>query len=219
MRNLESMKERFLRNRNKETDRRAMAAWLELPRHLLKNIVKYLPLRDKINVSLTCKSWFIAGREYLEKVEINGSSPYGGSWMQYNKQCKLDKEYDLGRQLDITESNLAKETSKLISNLVGCTDGIKSLSIDCTFITTADIRKIIHSQRALEKLTIWNCTVHAVRSPKVSLFVEIVNGIVRHQQSLKSIDISLRLKKLQLHSHISLMCLGLVAAKVSISQT
>ena len=180
-----------LGNRNKETVWEAMAAWQELPDLLLKNIVKYLPLRDKVNVSLTCKSWFIYGREHFEKVQIDGSSPYGGSWIEYNK---LVLETNL---LDKTDSTLAMETSKLISNLVRCTDSIKSLSIDCTFITTDDLSELIHSQRALKELKIWNCPVPGVRSLEVSLFEEIIKGIVQHQTSLKSIDIALRVTESQ----------------------
>ena len=184
------MKAHFLEIKPKQgTALQAMAAWIELPDPLLKNIVKYLSLRDKINVSFTCKSWFIDGREHFEKVELDGSSTYGGSWIENNKRLLETTS------LDKTDSTLAMETSTLISNLVECTDSIKSLSIDCTFITTDDICKLIHSQRALEELTIWNRPELGVKSPEVSIFEEIVKGIVQNQKSLKCIDIGLRLRE------------------------
>ena len=57
----------------------------ELPLDIWENILAFLPLREKLNFGLTCRSWELVIKKCLRSVKIDASTPFAGSWREYQK--------------------------------------------------------------------------------------------------------------------------------------
>ena len=170
-------KEEFLGNKQKST----MAEWSEVPETVLVSIASFLSLRDRISASFVCKDWYNGLEQCYQSITIDPSSPFGGSWIEYN-QFKSKQGND--------PEKLLKEMSKLITDLSKCTSTIEEINMDCNFLQREDIERLFSSQEMIVKLRLTNDLTKCNVAPQ-SMIETIIEGILMHRKSLLVVDISL----------------------------
>lgn len=148
--------------------------WEVLPHPILTKIFEYLPTLDVINVAKVCVNWNGIAILLLEKIEIDDSTAYGGSFREYNKDLP-------GRPAKLC---------KFVNDLAECTDKIKYIDINVGIIPGKCIEKLLYSQKEIKGLVVRTRKTLA-ESPHESCINEIVKGIIKHESTLETVNIGI----------------------------
>ena len=179
-----------------------MATFAFIPQEILEKILRFLPLRDKINSGLVCALWNEVVGCNLQHITIDASVPYGGRWLEenmkwvgasYEESVHYDNEYEL-REDEVkvwyrNENDPAdKEMKFLISRLCRITNKIKTLDIQEYQLSTDCLAELFSRQRGLQILRIY---ANLPASDKDDYFETIVHGIIKHRETIEVIDIQI----------------------------
>ena len=188
-----------------------MATFAFIPQEILEKILRFMPLRDKINSGLVCAHWNEIVGCNLQHVAIDASVPYGGRWVEqnmrwvgapveetiaYDDYCHAGNskyENDDGeddKKVWYRDENdpADKEMKNLLSKLCKITNKIKTLDIRYFRLSTDVLAELFSKQNGIKTLRIYDSLPS---SAKDGYFKTIVEGIVKHQETLEVISISL----------------------------
>ena len=177
-----------------------MANFACIPQELLEKILRFLPLRDKINSGLVCAHWNEVVECNLQHVTIDASVPYGGRWVEENMRwvgARREEtvpyfEAELRDEKKVWYRNkndpADKEMKVLISKLCRITNNIKTLDIQEYQLSTDCLAELFSRQRRVQILRIH---ANLPASVKDVYFKTIVLGIIKHQETIKVIDIGI----------------------------
>ena len=179
-----------------------MATVAFIPHEILEKILRVLPLRDKINSGLVCAHWNEVVGCNLSHVTIDASVPYGGRWVEenmrwvgtsYEESVHYDNEYELREdEMKVWYRNendpADKEMKVLISKLCRITNNIKTLDIQDYQLNTDCLAELFSRQRGLQILRIH---ANLPASDKDDYFETIVQGIIKHQETIEAIEIQI----------------------------
>ena len=158
-----------------------MASWHQLPYPVSCRIFGSLPTRDVVNVAKVCVNWKIAAVKFLEAVRIDDSTPYGGSFYEYNTFVKKTSNNEKPvRSLDLQH---------FVDDLTECTDGIEYLDIDVDHIPGKCLEKLLASQKAVKRFML---SVRNDWSADGDCTKEVMRGIVKHESTLEQLNIGIQ---------------------------
>eukprot|EP00112_Aurelia_sp_Birch-Aquarium-sp1_P019026 Seg4628.2 transcript_id=Seg4628.2/GoldUCD/mRNA.D3Y31 product="hypothetical protein" protein_id=Seg4628.2/GoldUCD/D3Y31 len=179
-----------------------MATFACIPQEILENILLFLPLRDKINSRLVCTHWNKIVAYTLQHVTINASVPYGGRWLEENmrwvgarwQETVPQRDYndydsdEEDRKVWYRDENdpADKEMKNLLSKLCKITNEIKTLDIQNYQLGFGTLAELFSKQRGIQTLRIYDNLPHSVIE---GYFATIVQGIIKHQETIEVIDI------------------------------
>eukprot|EP00112_Aurelia_sp_Birch-Aquarium-sp1_P019025 Seg4628.1 transcript_id=Seg4628.1/GoldUCD/mRNA.D3Y31 product="hypothetical protein" protein_id=Seg4628.1/GoldUCD/D3Y31 len=179
-----------------------MATFAYIPQEILEKILRFLPLRDKINSGLVCTYWDKIVAYALEHVIINASVPYGGRWLEENMRWvgarwqetvphRDYNDYDSDeedRKVWYRDENdpADKEMKNLLSKLCKITNEIKTLDIQNYQLGFDTLAELFSKQRGIQTLRIYDNLPDSVIE---GYFATIVQGIIKHQETIEVIDI------------------------------
>ena len=177
-----------------------MANFSCIPQEILEKILRFLPLRDKINSGLVCAHWNEVVSCNLQHVTIDASVPYGGKWLEENMKWVgarweetvpyFEAELRDEKKVWYRDENdpADKEMKNLLSRLCKITNEVKTLDIQNCQLSNDCLAEFFSRQRGLQILRIH---ANSPASVKDVCFKTIVQGIINHQETIKVIDIGI----------------------------
>ena len=161
-----------------------MASWHELPYPVSSRIFGFLPTRDVVNVARVCVNWKLAAVTFLEAVKIDESTPYGGSFYEYNAFV---------RRISNNEKPLKSlDLKHFVDDLAECTDGIKYLDIEVDHIPDECIAKLLISQKGIKRLMLRVRNKWTRGPPVEDCDKEVVKGMIKHESTLEKLSIRIQ---------------------------
>ncbi len=166
--------------------------WADLPYPVLKKIASLLPISDVVSFAKTCESWKMAAIRSLKSIRIDESSPFGGSWKNFNDCCRPVFNRPSGF--------FSKHIDSLARDLATITDGIEHLSI-CTSsydLPLGAYKALLSSQKEIKTLEVYHNNNHTRNDEdgadwaKEARFV-LSEGILRHEPSLETITVCIEM--------------------------
>ena len=178
---------------------------LQLPALALTNVVNFLPLLDKLNVTQVChdlRSLTLGSSRIWKSICILSSSPFGSSWREINTARITARQKD-NDQRAMIELEIRKSIDALVSRLlctikIGLIENI-TINIDFGSISVKSVRKLLMTQERLVSLDISlvppdSYSTHDRRLEEQAKNAEIngivLNVIAKHQSTLEHVELS-----------------------------
>lgn len=164
----------------------AKSTCVHLNLDVLCHLFEYLTLTDLLDCSLVCQRWREVVERLLVNVHIDPSTPYSGSWIEYNKFThKIYSEHWCGDP----ELNITNDTANLIDKIIHGTSKIKSLHVECMFFNSNVLSRLLLSQDGIQELVV---EINHIQSGYDSTFEEeLIGGIIKHKNTLRRLDLKI----------------------------
>ena len=178
-----------------------------LPVLLLKYVVSYLPLLDKLNFSQTCHTWrsfMVDHSSYVWKsICIDPSSAFGGVWREVNSMKKI-KALERGGQRfakemvvrqELKQKQMKKRMDQFLTRLncvtAGSIENITIINIRLSFAVTPEVvYNLLRKQMKIISLRLNVYFIYPMEMDYPQLENNILATIEKHQATLKVIEIS-----------------------------
>ena len=193
-----------------------MANFGFIPQDILVKILEFLPARDQIDSGFVCAHWNEVVWCNLRHVTIDASMPFGSRWMEENLRW-IDQKFSArsgnrwkenfrlyheegSKNMKVwfrNENDPAdKEMKLLIPTLCKLTNNVETLNIEEYHLDIESLTELLSSQRRIKTLRINIRNLPAW--VKNIYFENIVEAIIRNQETIQVIEINVETKSAEL---------------------
>ena len=172
-----------------DTNGAEQISYNQFPATALREIVRYLPVRDRLIFAEVCQCWrtfILQSSSAWQSICIDCSTPFGGEW----KPVTLRYELNFSEEYYMLEKQHKSIMDKFIFKLASKTNLIESIRLELRLdgISPKSIHRLLMSQRKLVTLSIDRLNfMNGAEFQQTEII--ILNAIGKHQKTIERLEL------------------------------